>query len=97
MMENSVIFNETIQTNYGQKTSTKEKWNWVQEEESYTTISTEEKNYSWRIKETIREIGGSTIDTVKITKEIISTFGREFTPRSSLLTGHKLGKHPIWV
>ena len=24
MMENSVIFNETIQTNYGQKTSTKE-------------------------------------------------------------------------
>ena len=46
MMENSVIFNETIQTNYGQKTSTKEKWNWFQEEESYTTISTEEKNYS---------------------------------------------------
>ena len=30
-------------------------------------------------------------------KEIISSFGRKFTPRSSLLTGHKLGRDPVWV
>ena len=96
MMENSVIFNQTIQTNYGKKTSTKEKWNWFQVEESYTTIYTEEKNYSWRTKEMIQENGGISTDIIKKIKEIISTFGRECTPRSSLLTGYKLGKDPIW-
>jgi len=30
-------------------------------------------------------------------KEIISTFGREFTPLSSLLTAHKLGRTSAWV
>ena len=30
-------------------------------------------------------------------KEIISSFGRKFTPRSSLATGHKLGRNPAWV
>ena len=30
-------------------------------------------------------------------KEIISSFGRKFTPRSALLTAHKLGRNPSWV